>query len=234
MRLFELLENVPSSVTRQRMKTPYGDGPIPWTSDTTRVTKKGEGSYARVFQDRDNPHEVMKFSKQDFETPQRSDDAYINYLREIAADEEIQDNPWVPRILGFRLHKNEEGHVVDYTARLEALHSLSDLSVEEVSSMAERIFTPGVSANIERTVKYKNKNIQSHYAVMSFALAISECVSNPKAIAALAIDEQLIQYVYWHAVAFKKNRQRLDIREPNIMVRRMPYGLQPVITDPWA
>lgn len=231
MRLFELLENVPQSDTQTPISLPSPPG-----MGSSRIAIKGQGSFARVFQDRDNPHEVMKFSLQGY-VPHggqklANEDGYIKYLREIAANEEIQDNPWVPRILGFRLHKNNAGDVVDYTARVEALQPFDSLSADEILAMSERTFKPPYFAKIERSIsRYVDKQFS---ATIGFISMMNACINAPGEASEITQDDHLVEFTHWHAAAHKRNQCYLDIRQPNIMIRRLPYGAQPVITDPWA
>ena len=228
MRLFELFENVPSSDSLGRMKVP------PQTdSDKARVTVKGSGSYGTVYQDRDNPHEVMKFS-----TPPEMDrgkgtmDGYLNYIREIAANENIQENPWVPRIRKLRLHRDKKGVVVDYSVRLESLQQLSSLKIPELLAMGERLFKGAAYKQIEQSSNEPRN--PEYWTTTALIDAIRRCIYEPEEAHRITNDDDLIQYAHWHAIVHKRNQRSLDIRGPNIMVRRTPYGTQPVITDPWA
>lgn len=233
MRLYELFEAIPFKDTLNTMRTPSASIGI-------RSDLLGSGSYARVFQDRYNPHEVMKFSqKLGHET--KIDDNYLYYLLEIAKDEDIQDNPWVPRILQFRLHRDEDGIIVDFSVRLEALQRLEDIRSTELLALSERILTPGAHDVILRNAnRFSKKRYSVLYTLLNMIVA---CISDPAEAHKITQDKYLIEYSYWYRDALQRTIEinadagrsvYADIREANIMIRRTPYGIQPVITDPWA
>ena len=230
MRLFELFENVPSSVSNHRMARPR-------TIGDERLQMAGSGSFADVYQDRDNPHEVMKFSTGDLAYR----DGYLDYIKEIAANEDIQSNPWAPRILSFRVHNNKHGEVQDFSARIENLSRFDSMSRKQAIALSERIFVPKISKRI--ATQYNpahNKTLTplqlEYYRLQHIVAHIRDCVSDAKKAPSITIDEQLIEFSKWHTEAFAKYRDdhAFDLSAPNIMIRRSPYGVQPVITDPWA
>jgi hypothetical protein len=223
MRLFELLENVPVDVTTKPQHRPYYFG-------TDRVGSRGEGAFGIVYQDINNPHEVMKFST----GTQAYRDGYLDYIQEIANDESIQDNPWVPRILKIRIHNDEDGEVVDFTVRLEALETFDSVGVDELIAIAERVFT-------EKYVEYmKVKNQRwdpRHYAASIYRAVVYKiwhCIKYEELEDIQ--DEHFIEFINWHSKVYRKHstHHSFDASPGNMMVRRSPYGFQPVITDPWA
>lgn len=230
MRLAELFENVPTRTSAQAMIRP--------SDRTGRHGRLGAGSYGTVYQDPHNPHDVLKVSN---ERPHwmKFEDSYLDYLLAIVEDENIQSNSWVPRIRDLRLHRDEDGNVADFAVRLEALHRLSVLGLEEVLSIIDRVFAPQTAKKIHDFImRFSDKESTAmHVLVEEIRKAI---LTKENDIFDQVIDEEFIEYIHWHRRALRKvtttNRSRvhLDIREPNIMVRRGPHGFQPVITDPWA
>lgn len=233
VRLYELFEAIPFKDTLNTMRTPSDR----FTS--TRSELLGSGSFARVFQDRDNPHEVMKFSQRlGYET--KIDDNYLYYLLEIAKDEDIQDNPWVPRILHFKLHRNENNEIVDFSVRLEALHRFEDINTTELLALAERILKPNAYDVVIQARNFTKERYSVSARLIGF---IRQCIVDPTEARNITQDEYLINYAHWYRDALQRTVDRqartnrnvyADIRDVNIMIRRTPYGIQPVITDPWA
>lgn len=224
MRLFELLENVPVDVTTKPMRRPMRPG-------TSRIDYRGEGSFGVVYQDQDNPHEVMKFST----GINAYRDGYLDYIQEIAHDKSIQDNPWVPRILKLRVHKNKHDEVDDFSVRLEALQSVNTLEIDEVFAILDRVFT---SEYVEQTKMYHKRWDPRHqlYATRdALILAIWTCIKSLDS-ERIVKDEHFLEFIKWHERVFAEHDtdHSFDPGMSNLMVRRSPYGSQIVITDPWA
>lgn len=226
MRLFELFEEVPTKTVTTPMKSPRA------RSRDQKTQMVGDGSFSRVYQHADNPHEVMKFSH----AFQAHEDGYHDYILEIAKDKEIQANPWTPRILSIRSHKDEDGSLVNYSVRLEALQPLSSLSFREVESICERTFDRKSLEKIyQEAIKFP-KNTRRAVYVESLMLELYRALKSEEYVYTFAKDPHLIEYMEWHQYIWMNytRQHTIDLHDENIMVRRTPYGPQLVITDPWA
>lgn len=215
----ELLEDFPTKLTSfdyprfaRRQAERYGAAGIP--------NKLGSGDYATVYGDAKDPHGVVKvgqaiMNKTSLDTPpDLSADGYLAFLKSILKS----DNPYFPQLGEVQLFRNRQTGVVSYKVKMEMLHPISDLSIEELTATYHRI------VGAESPSGYTTKT--------GLAAMIEKAMNNPKYAAkmedsnfreACSILHKLIKRGYFN-----------DMSSNNIMCRRTPYGAQIVFTDPFT
>jgi hypothetical protein len=238
MRLFELLQEyeMPPVKTVSREPIYYYDyskedfamDQAPGErSGTDRIKKNpkvktlGAGYFSSVYAHDDNPHDVMKFPRKEFN--KTDTDGFRVFISALAEDKEMQSNPYFPRFRMIR--KFEKGDEHSYTARMERLFPLDSLETEDLYSIIERIYDDETAAYL-----YDRASLP-HLYFKQVATIVSNTVEKGWHLEKVS-DPLFTEAADWLYELGQKEGFYIDLHFNNMMVRRTPYGSQLVISDP--
>lgn len=176
------------------------------------------GHFSTVKRDRD-PHFIQKTSR---DSKQSQDDGYWFFIRNVI-DHKLWENPYFPRVYQFKkFAKDDQAH---YRVQLEKLIPYSSLSVEEAVAVFERVIgmdssgffdDPHVSDVVIKIVRLVRNIWDNEIALETID---DNLVSAVKALQKMNPNGKLYEY---------------DLHMNNIMYRRGPHGVHPVIIDPFS
>lgn len=176
----------------------------------------GAGKYSTVKTDRD-PHFVKKTSRS---SGKAKSDGYWYFIKVVIRNK-LWENPYFPRVYEFKkYYKGDEAH---YRVKLESLVDLNDLSKKEIEAVIARM-----SGNEDRGSYYKEENMDhiSEIVRAIFWKRTRGLFKNP--------DPNLLSAMNTLRKINKGNvHLRPDLHKGNIMFRRGPHGVHPVIVDPF-
>lgn len=183
--------------------------------------KLGAGVDYVVLKTKD-PHTVRKISH----TSNIFDDAYYIYISYII-EHKLQDNPHFPRIYNVKRIEDNEKKRSHYSFELEKLESIDSISTEELKLWIEN--------NIKREY-FNSVQMHTHEEIETFiSQIIKSCIQSKQLSMDSITDKRLIQACnIINDIKHKNNELYYDIHSENLMFRRAPFGLQLVITDPFA
>lgn len=197
-------------------------------SGTDRIKKNpkvktlGAGYFSSVYAHDDNPHDVMKFPRKEYN---KGDvDGFRIFMSALAADKEMQSNPYFPRFRMIR--KFEKGKEHSYTARMERLFPLESLEVEDLYSILERIYSDEFAKEV-----LDRSNTPQLYFFKQVAKTVGHTVEKGWDLEKVT-DPLFEQAADWiHELGLREGFY-VDLHFNNMMVRRTPYGSQLVLSDP--
>lgn len=227
MRLFELLKEDPFTVQDIERKTlrnlERGSAPS--------SQYLGGGHYSHAFTTKDNPHDVVKGTSGNASI----EDGYEGFIRALAADEEMRDNIYMPRIRSAKVIRSTKNpNKKRLLVRLERLYNLGDLSEREAYDMLVKLIG--------------RENARSYYAMLlSFDMQQTKMKTNwPYVLKEFLsdysykntdypiLDEEFIKAFEWVKKVAREESWQMDLHSENWMFRRTPYGPQLVMMDPLA
>lgn len=176
------------------------------------------GIFSTVSSDRD-PHFVKKTSKDSVET---KNDGYWFFIKNVV-DHKLWENPYFPRVYQFKeFYKGDEVH---YRVQLEKLIPYSNLSVKEALAVFERV-TGKDSSNF---FNEPNVNIVASMITNFMENVWANEISLETVDANLVSAMQEMQEMNPNGMYY-----RYDLHMSNLMYRRGPHGVHPVIIDPFS
>lgn len=195
----------------------------------------GSGFFSRVYKDKD-PHLVTKSTKTDAYNLETYD-VYWYYIRKIVESKINEHNPYFPRVYGVTSYKLKSP-----TNKIDAKSEMRNAKIEKLESLHS--FNRDKELLIPILLRIRNKKYLMKYLntdenfsdingldIMTF---ITGFVRDD--IALRNDDEHIDDKLYLQAIKFIRNISKkaynVDIHMDNLMIRRTPYGLQLVITDP--
>jgi len=194
-------------------------------SDGLSKDKRMQGAYGSVRLHKRDPHLVRKRSIK----PRGNlmSDGYYAFISDlIEFYKRHGPNPYLPRIYNIHHVEDSEGEKI-YTADIERLFELDTLTKKDIESIFYRMFGQ----------EYEDKGADDDFEMASMMEAVITALRNAVELNEYTFgklqisDEQLIK-----ALRFIRNVAEegywIDVRLPNIMVRRTPHGPQLVLTDP--
>jgi hypothetical protein len=199
-------------------------------SDELSGNSRYQGSYGSVRLHKKDPHLVRKRGIK----PRAllASDGYYAFITDLVEYYKRNGpNPYLPRIYNIHHVEDSKGRKI-YTADIERLFELDSLNMKELEALFSRVF----NQEYRRTQAPEEDQMADILKIMIDAMkkAVEHgdfeyhyypnrplVISDEQLIKALKFIKSVANEGYW-----------LDIRAPNIMIRRTPYGAQLVFTDP--
>lgn len=214
--LHEMLELIGEDIAQTQVADHKYGGKFNFQADRKRKPDElGRGMFSTVMRDRNDPHMVQKKTTtpmgRQHDTKADGFDAYVRMLVENG----LMDNIHFPKVYKAKKTTDNTGtHRNSYT--IEKLEEISALSQEEFDALVEHhLLRPVYDARglADRVSGACNsKYDRDTYIRMDSLKEACETI------------EELDDVMHF----------RLDIHEGNLMVRRTPYGVQLVISDPFG
>lgn len=190
------------------------------------------GAYAAAYEHKKRPGTVLKIGKF-HDSP--FEDGYLSYVQSILKANRSAGNPYLPRIYGIKVYrmkpiKGSDGEMFtprggQYVVEMERLYKLTELSKEEITAIAEKIFDNWDNWGDERRQVY------------NLVRKLDRAVKRHEELGQIK-DRQLVRALAIIHNIEKRKRNisdiELDMHEGNYMFRRTNVGPQLVITDPLA
>lgn len=179
----------------------------------------GAGQYSTVKKDRD-PHFVQKTSR---DSNVASIDGYWFFIKNVV-DNKLWENPYFPRVYQFKkFYKGKQAH---YRAKLETLVEMSDLSKPELIAVVTRMvgYDPEDAGIIQPYHK--------EHKIKDLIGEIFKRVWDGKANEDM--DSNMVSAIKSLKSMNEGPNYQYDLHKDNIMFRRGPHGVHPVIVDPFS
>ena len=179
----------------------------------------GTGYYSNVLQTND-PHLVAKVPMY----PSVLDrDAYFHYISYVVDDNLASENPWFPRIYDIVLVDTAlKTELVHYNIKMEKLLTRSDCSPEEMNVLVKNTVN---LAYYHPEEEDKRLDMNGYLVdVCRYALKFGDFTRIK--------DQALIDALKVIKTVMQEGNYTSDIGGSNIMYRRIPTGIQGVLTDP--
>lgn len=221
MRIEHLLELVNPSVTKRntnltlRKGNDYADNVL------------GQGGFSTVIDDKTDPHMVRKHHHTPL-TP-KWNDAFVQFVTYLINNNLSAVN--LPRIYNVTEISDKNGHKI-YKFQVEKLIPETDVSLDELKALVDRTISVELNYDKQTSEQYLRGEILYQLGVF-FEEAVQtgdySHIIDEEVVKTLKIIESFLKKAgHEHAVG-------MDISNPsNIMFRRGRYGLQLVISDPFA
>lgn len=191
----------------------------------------GHGYYSNVYKNKD-PHLVTKVSR----IPSRKiedNDPYWFFIRRLTETKINERNPYFPRVYSIKRYSDSdpesETNINEIrNAQIEKLEELDQLTEDEIYTIFQKIRN-------EKEVDYLRGYPYDQSKLIHF---IPDTIKEDLSSSYLLNDVE--DFNYKEAILFlrklkkENNRISFDIHKGNLMVRRTPYGVQLVITDPFG
>jgi len=187
------------------------------TADEKKQGIVGSGSYSAVKKDRD-PHFVQKTSRR-VETSKL--DGYWYFIKQVI-DKRLWENPYFPRVYQFK--KFYQGDNAHYRVKLENLVNMEDLSREELIASVTRMVgdDPEDLGIIQPYFKKHDIKVLIENIFKRIWDGKESKEMDPSLVSAMRTIKKM------HLDA----KYGYDLHKGNVMFRRGPHGLHPVIVDP--
>jgi len=182
----------------------------------------GAGFYSVVKKDRD-PHFVQKTSRDAKRAPT---DGYWFFIKRVV-DNKLWENPYFPRVYQFKkFYKGSQAH---YRVKLETLTEIELLRKDELLTILNRM----VGQDVEDIGMVQDR--MKAYDVCELIVEVMKNVWDDSVSGRNAekLDTNLVSAMR----ELKKmggNNFSYDLHKANVMARRGPHGLHPVIIDPFG
>jgi len=235
MKILDILEQVyDPQVTDRQWRSEFDHK---YSTRDKQGRPMGSGFYADVY-DTDDPHVVKKRHSDPYLSKgiDREYTGYWIYIKHIVDNKLWEDNPYFPRVYSFKRITDPKGNET-YSTKLERLHEFKrEVSTDELEFLYNKAF--GVSSQQYTTMI---KMVGDGNAMSMFADNIQTLCRFPNRslkimddkIPLSDIDDNLLEATKIINSLMSKYNLQMDLHWGNIMVRRLPYGLQAVITDPF-
>lgn len=193
---------------------------------SARVVKLGTGAFATAYQDKDNPHDVLKGSKET-----TLSDGFKIFFIALSKDTKMQANPYFPRFRAIRQFDSADKQRSNYIVRMEKLEDIKSINRAEAKAILRKLFSEQTQKSIiniatfEEGMRYSSDAQNCVFAGISLALDRASVRRN-------IIDKNFLQAVEFINKIADDFEYYADLHKGNIMIRRTQYGVQPVINDP--
>lgn len=189
------------------------------TGDEREKGYVGAGQYSSVKKDRD-PHFVQKTSRDFFSARH---DGYWYFIKNVI-DGKLWENPYFPRVYQFK--KFAKGDNSHYRVKLETLVDMKELSRQELVAVVARLVGDDPEDMGIIQPYYKDSNIMDLIEEI-FARVWNGNASN-------TMDSNLVSAMKTLRSMNTGKGYYYDLHKGNIMFRRGPHGVHPVIIDPFS
>jgi len=237
MRYTELLEYAFPEIQKVEVKSHRHPGRA--TGRNKDAEYVGGGSFADAFANpKRTPHDIRKLSNM----PRNAHDldGFFYYLMALEKNPD-NTNPYYPRIRQAKVYIDTDAaqfsngpdprrDEVTYSAQMERLVDLRQLSQKETDAILLRIFgenTEGVTAVLGR--------MEGHPYGLELLTVLGQAVKHAGSKAGLngmIVDEDFLRATAFIKKISDKYSIGLDLHDENIMIRRGPTGVHLVLTDP--
>jgi len=188
----------------------------------------GSGQYSSVKKDRD-PHFVQKTSR---DSDRAKEDGYWHFIKQVI-DNKLWENPYFPRVYYFKkFHKGNSAH---YRVKLETLVDMEELNRGELVAVVARMVgdDPEDMGIIQPYFKEgKVRDLIEKGKIRDLIETIFRRVwgGNPSK----GMDSNLVSAMNLLKKMNENKNYYYDLHKGNIMFRRGPHGVHPVIVDPFS
>lgn len=191
----------------------YDGSGMPKLMRDKNVKHLGTGHFSSAYVNRQRPHDVRKVSRPNelFEI-----DGFYFYIMALSKHPD-NGNPYFPRFSAITIYKHEEEIV--YSVQMERLES-GGISRSKEIPMWERILGQDYE-----------KKVHLLRAFPRVRDAIGGLI-NGQITSGEVIDKDLVDATEFIRDVSTREGLGIDIHTENVLMRRTPYGLQPVISDP--
>ena len=213
----------------------------------SKTQRLGGGRYSVAVQNPDNPHDVVKMSKSSTGYMGRieQNDGYIVFANALAKDKDMQDNIHMPKIRTYKVTADNQR----YQARLETLEPIQKASARELYEAIRRYFPyDSLFAEDQSKIDWIKKQLQKANSIKAgstiantdlhrwvqmrlkgmFVEFINSIPAQPSA------SNELNNAYNWIVELGRETGFYIDLHDDNIMLRRGPYGIVPVLNDPFS
>lgn len=194
-----------------------------------KVKHKGTGAFASTYQHQDRPHDVTKITK-----PMEFPDGYQKYLRMLLQHDD-RDNPYFPKVREVRERRKGEANTL--AVKMEALQHIETLSHKEANAILDK----WLGKNKQHFI---DAGTRSHWMGGEIPRMSGDDYYGPAIVKVLrdlfnyheglVVDKNLAKAMKFIKYKVAVNGVDLDLGDNNVMLRRTPYGVQVVFTDPVA
>lgn len=217
----EIKARKPRTRIPDRAKAPLQSSPS--SRSDPNIERLGRGSFSTAYVHKDAPQDVTKGSR-----AQNEPDGYEIFFRGLAADKNVQANPYFPRFRNINTFSSKDsteagaygGPVTSYMVKIERLWPLFHLSRSEEKMLLGKMFT-------RRAHDYFGKAMTIDSMIDNVITDMKkindEWVKDPHLLEALLFIRTLAAKYSYHVDLLTSN---------NIMIRRTSVGPQVVINDP--
>lgn len=164
-------------------------------------------------------------------------DGYFQYLMKMT-QHGMDWNPYLPKVYDIKFYEAKDG-LIAFVLEMERLHSFRKTNSKELMAMGTKMFGPEFETAVEQSARRTGADEEKKADFMQKLIAteLESKVSGHGSDGFKIKDSRLRHAI---AVASKAMRAQgpdvgfADLHRGNIMVRRTPYGTQPVLIDPIA
>lgn len=229
----ERYTNIDNKVTLRRYEPEDPSNPKKkiYLDNKKKIEILGRGTDAGVL-DTGKPGEVTKVSKPKVNTQQ---DGYNLFIKEIFNSREMQDNPYFPKIYKIKNNFDRYGKM-SYKMNMEKLYPITDLSVEELDAILERITIANlIKYKKDQILQYRNSDFESTaLQPKDLASIISDVIDSSLEGYLSIIKDRELKRALTLIINLRKKYPKMinDIKPANLMFRRTSVGAQLVVIDP--
>jgi hypothetical protein len=214
-----------------------------WTDQSRQ--RIGGGAYADVYAAQKDPGAVDKIAKSS-EIKYLADDPYYEFLHMLSQNDRIANNPFFPKVFKLDTFRDASGKYT-YNVNMEKLRPLSSLRTDEIMTIGRDLFTEfdseirgqkkklgikGSKPTGDPEEEQSRERTQKIVALVAFADCFNEILMSTRPITTIK-NPKLVQAMMFLQKILKSNPDfSADLHHANLMIRRGPYGVQVVITDP--
>lgn len=207
--------------------TPSGKAP---NLTKERGKKLGSGAYGTAYDLPGPVGKVVKIGSTEGQEP--TNDGYLKWAENVFE----MPNPFFPQIERVAVYDNRiKSKKYTYHAVMEKLVPNTKITEDEALYLLNRYLNFNPSPELQRGFTEKAKLLKvslSAQYMRFFAETIRDLVKGLTPANVTIKDPNLIRAINLMK-AIHKQGFMLDLHRGNIMFRRTPYGVQPVITDPF-
>lgn len=203
----------------------------------------GEGVFSVVIDHGHDPGAVQKVAYghggSGYTVQELLTDGYFSYIIK-AAQHGMDWNPYLPKVYDIKFYQSKDG-LIAFTLEIEKLHNFLKVNSKEAMAMGTKMFGPEFETLIKQSLRRKPVEDEPEKAdriQKMISMFLEQHLAGHKGEDTLKIKDSRLRHAL--AVASKAMRAMgpdegfADLHRGNIMVRRTPYGAQPVIIDPIA
>jgi hypothetical protein len=247
MKLVEILDPIDTSKQAQNIKDTIDN-----LVDVVKAKELGAGAYGVVYTNPNDPGTVTKVSRgMMLDDLERGGDAYLQYITELAKFRELTGNPYLPRIYSIKFYNDQRKDTkpwqrIKYVVELEKLQPLINQKLQQdqegehsykaqVLAMADKMFSGFEEAFGKGSLYDITNRLVDQF---KFHLGVERSSATNPEFQQLQIKDKNLKQAFDVLQRVKNQATKrhvfFDINAGNLMIRRTPYGLQLVITDPLA
>lgn len=240
MKLLEFFQETYPDKTIEQVLDDPDVGPMLNKVDVMGKKVESSGAYASAYQNKKDQTSIFKIGKTSnhgYGLPTK--DGYLNYINRI----KNMKLPVFPQIHSIEIFQHQEekyssyGPVYCYKINMERLYDVGDLNEKEHEFLIHRLLGRELTKQERQTLDMNNNLLPWFYTDILQTLAWRGRVENvggvPISLKISDIHDRYLQTALTAIKSVKKvKKASMDLHSGNVMYRRTPYGVQPVITDP--